>query len=285
MLKPTQVEQVMECVFKTYSHIDSGCCKQNQTGELKTCVECERKSFLDNDIQKYACSNYQRVYLIRTFPAQLALTNKIVESHKSLLVPLMSGRKRYLTAVSYGGGPGTDLVCLVHNLAASDDIIDFRFDNLDIPAWKHIYEALAGILSAKCKDINVQFITKFKPQDVRVKRIYERARRDIIFISWVFSHLSEIDIANAIRNAYHNSQPTGTILIAHRIEKRVIDMVNAGIEALYKPPVSDLPVIQQDEAEFSCEVEFPEDIKRRYEPRLKYKTHYWIIQHPKKHWM
>ena len=177
-----------------------------------------------------------------------------------------------ISAVSVGGGPGTEAIALMDILGDYQATFSLSFDNLDLEkSWKAIYTDLTRDFAKRTA--NVRLRTKFTSLDLRSYADNLKSLHDIAFVSWFLSEVGKQDIPGILSAVKGLIKLNGFQVIVDRFED---DLVKSIAAALTK--VRGLILKEHDRQIGHCGVTFPDDIRDAFQVRLIADTAYWVLQ-------
>lgn len=262
------IQSLMDYVFKNFCELDASCKVQGVPVSVGECVDCCGRSYFGGN-SEYHCDNFKKVYLVKYLAVQVAQVDLPIKVH--LLHRIES--KPELSAVSLGGGPGTEAIALMDELRFCDEDFVLIFDNIEREAsWATICDDLTQRFAEKIK--NVKLKARFIPLDV-VLASYDLDRLyDIVFVSWMLSQVEEQDRSRVLEMARSLAEPEGYILVIDRIEPAIVEDISSTLSG-----IDGLNLIKKEgEVRGHCGVTFPPDIKDIFQVRIFCRATYWLLQ-------
>jgi hypothetical protein len=259
---------LMDYVFKNYSELDTFCKVKKTPVNTSDCVTCCSSSFYGG-ISQYACLNFRKVYLIRLLAAQITQTQVPIRIH--LINDLRDKSK--ISAISLGGGPGTEAIALMNELSSWGSNCHLEFVNVDnISGWKPIYKDLVNFFAEKTT--NIKLNAKFMQFDVSITGYKSDRFYDLVFISWILSHIPQLNRARVLRTARDLAKLHGHILVSERKEEAVVKDTSNLLKGISKLTLLEL----EKETSGHCGISFPDEIYDKFRVRVSCDSNYWLLQ-------
>lgn len=261
------IQTMMDHVFDRYRKLASICSIKGIPADTKKCVRCCKDSYFGGK-SEYACDNFRRTYLIKYLAVQAEQIDWPIKTHLSNYI----SEKSTISAISLGGGPGTEAIALMNNLSG-DDNHELAHDNVDVAiSWKTMYEDITHLFAEQIK--NVKLKTKFVAYDL-ISATYDSDQLyDIVFISWILSQIDDQYKSMIMETFRKLVKPQGFVLVTDRTQKTLVENITTALNE-----VDGLFWIEKEEQlVHHCGVTFPKDIKDDFQVRIFCNSTYWLLQ-------
>ncbi|MFC1874859.1 hypothetical protein ACFLY3_01705 [Chloroflexota bacterium] len=268
-LQESPLQKLMNYIFENYCELKEPCKAKGFPVDTETCVKCVKDSWYDG-FRQYECDNFKRVYLIRYLAVQIG---QITYPIKVSLLRYIKGIPQ-ISAISLGGGPGTEAIALIDGLRICEGIYNITFENIDgVVSWGEIYNDLASRFEEQVENINLE--SKFVYCDVTC---YKSGKLfDLVFISWVLSDMDKRkDWLKILEVAKNIVKPNGYILVSDRADDIIIRDISSTLREIGGLEIyrEELPVSGH------CGIVFPQNVKDTFGPRIGMGATYWVLRKP-----
>lgn len=266
------MQTLMDHIFNRYRKLATTCGVNKIPVDTKNCVKCCTDSYFGGK-SEYECDNFRRTYLIKYLAVQVEQIDWPIKVHLSSYFR----EKPAISAISLGGGPGTEAVALMNNLSG-DDNYELTYDNIDAEiSWKTIYE---DITQAFAKQIgNVKLKTRFVTYDLTSATYDPHQLYDIVFISWILSQIDDqysSRISRILGTSRNLIKPQGYILVTDRAQETLVENITSSLNEVCGTSWTK----KKGQLRHHCGVTFPEDIKNDFQVRIYCNSNYWLLQSP-----
>lgn len=261
------LQTMMDHVFDRYRQLDTSCSTKGTLVDTKQCVNCCAGSYFGGR-SVYECDNFRRVYLIKYLAVQVAQINLPIKVHLLGYIE----EKAILSAISLGGGPGTEAIALMDNLRREDNY-ELTHDSIDsVISWKTMYEDITHFFAKQIK--NVKLKNRFITCDLTSTTYDSGKLYDVIFISWILSQIEKQYMSRVLETARGLVKPGGYILVTDRPEETLVKNISAALDE-----IGGLSWIKKEgKATGHCGVTFPQDIQNTFQVRINCNSIYWLLQ-------
>jgi len=265
----SRMQTLMAYVFDHYRGLSTTCGIKKISVDTSDCVKCCADSFFGGT-SEYACDNFKRTYLIKYLAVQVDQIDWPIKVH------LMSyfDEKPAISAISLGGGPGTEIIALMNNLAGNDNY-ELTHVNIDAAiSWKPMYKDLTQVFAKRIKNVKVK--TRFVNFDLTSTTYGCDQLYDIVFISWILSHIDDHRRSSILKTSRNLVKPQGYILITDRTQETLVKNITSSLNKVYGGSW----IKRKGKLTHHCGIDFPEDIKNEFQVRIYCNSNYWLLQRP-----
>jgi len=261
------MQTLMDHIFNRYRKLATACSIKGIPVDTKNCVRCCADSYFGGK-SEYACDNFRRTYLIKYLAVQVEQIDWPIRVHLLGYVR----EKSTVSAISLGGGPGTEAIALMNNLS-SDDNYELTHDNIDATiSWKTMYEDITQVFAKQIK--NVKLKTRFVTYDLTSATYHSHQLYDIVFISWILSQIDDQYRSRILETSRNLVKPQGYVLVTDRTQETLVENIASSLNE-----VDGLSWIKKEgQLRHHCGVTFPEDIKDDFQVRIYCNSTYWLLQ-------
>lgn len=263
------MQTLMEYVFDRYRKLATMCSFKKIPVETRNCVKCCADSYFGGK-SEYACDNFRRTYLIKYLAVQIEQIDWPIRVHLSSYFR----EKSAISAISLGGGPGTEAIALMNNLSDGDNY-ELTHDDVDAAiSWKTMCE---NITQAFAKQVgNVRLKTRFAAYDLTSATYDLDQLYDIVFVSWILSEIDDHDRSRILKTSRNLVKPQGYVLVTDRTQETLVGNITSSLNNVYGPS----RIKKTSQLTHHCGVTFPEDIKDEFQVRINCNSTYWLLQRP-----
>jgi hypothetical protein len=265
----SRIQAFMTHVFSRYHKLSTRCGINTAPVETEDCVRCCKDSYFGGK-SEYACDNFKRTYLIKYLAVQIEQIGWPIGVH---LVRHFD-EKSSISAISLGGGPGTEVIALMNNLAGNDN---YQLTHVNIDAaisWKPVYDDIAQAFAKQVG--NVKLKTRFVAYDLASTTYNGHRLYDIVFISWILSQIDDDDRSRILKASKNLVRPQGYILVTDRTQKALVENITSSLNEVCGASW----IKKTNQLTHHCGVTFPEDIKNEFQVRINCNSTYWLLQRP-----
>jgi len=261
------IQTMMNHIFDRYRRLSTSCSIKGIPVDIKNCVRCCADSYFNGE-SEYTCENFRKVYLIKYLAVQVEQINWPIKVHLLSYI----WEKSTLTAISLGGGPGTEAIALINNLTDMENF-ELTHDNVDaVDAWKTMYEDITHWFAKQIEKVKLK--TKFISYDFTSASYNSDQLYDIVFVSWILSQINRGYRSRVLEIARNLVKPQGYVLVTDRTQDTLVENITTILNE-----VDGLTWIKKEEQlRHNCGITFPSDIKDDFQVRILCNSTYWLLQ-------